>query len=163
MAGPEVGSAIEMISHYMRVVYGSLEQPDFSEAVRLAARDVHRPIQQSLTSLGSVEFLTEIDISDTACIYRVAGPDGMTVEVYVSSVLPYGAALLKKDDVLLGYLTAGAREGAWPERVVSAVSSHGILLLSEAVCRSATPIRSVDGSSYMTFFEALFADETETP
>jgi hypothetical protein len=149
------------LDHYLAVAYGSFNDPDASRATRLAAADVHEPIRNTLAAFGEVELLTEEDAADTACIYRVVGPEGFRVDAYISSVLPYAAALLAKGDKFVGYLDAST--AGWAERVVSGVIAHGIVLLPDRVCRSTSPMLDVATGKHLSYFQALFASEADTP
>ena len=134
---------------------------DRSRATSLAVGNVHEPVQLALAALGSVTVLTDDDIGDVSCIYQVDGPDRQSVTVFISTVLPYAAALLAQGSRYLRF--AGEDETGWSERVVRCLTDRGFVVLSEATCRAKSPQPRWSDGPRPSYFEHLFQDEFGPP
>ncbi|CCH86155.1 protein of unknown function [Modestobacter italicus] len=153
------GGIEETLEHYLRVALRSPE--DGSRAVSLAVANVHVPVQRALAELGQVAVQTEEDIGDISCVYEVSGPGPQGAVVFISTVLPYAAVILRQDGRYLRFATAA--DSGWPGSVVQCLTDRGVFVLSEAVCRSKRPNASWHGGPTHSYFEDLFEDEFGPP
>ena len=130
-------------------------------ATDLAAENVHHALQADLAELGSVEVMTEIDTGDRACAYRVSGPDDGHVDVEVSTVLPYAVVLVPDGPGTARYLTEVTDD--WAGQIVDLVREQGLLPLARETCRASSPLIDPYSGKPMTYFEAVFRDESGIP
>jgi hypothetical protein len=149
------------IDFYLWVAFGNPGEPDLRRAADLAAENVHQALQADLAKLGPVEVMTEIETADRACAYRLFGPDDDHVDVEVSTVLPYAVVLVPDGPGIARYLTEVTDD--WLGQVVDLVRQHGLLPLSRETCRASSPVIDPYSGKPMTYFEALFRDESGIP
>jgi hypothetical protein len=149
------------IDFYLWIAFGDPQDPDFRRAAHLAAENVHQALQEDLAALGQVEVLTETETADRACAYRLSGPDDDRVDVEVSTVLPYAVVLAPEGPGTARYLTEVTDD--WPGQVVDLVRRHGLLPLSRETCRANSRLRDPYTGEPMSYFQAIFRDESDTP
>ena len=153
------GGIEETLEQYLRVALRSRE--DGSKAASLAVANVHAPVQRALAELGKVTVQTEEDIGDISCVYEVSGPGSQGAVVFISTVLPYAAVILRQDGRYLRFATAA--DSRWPGSVVQCLTDRGLFVPSKAACRSKRPNPSWPGGPTRSYFEDLFEDEFGPP
>jgi hypothetical protein len=163
MAGRGVDSDLYVtVMTYVLAVYGETPTEVLERAMRLAASNSHSAIQESFALLGAVEVLTDEDAGDVSCVYRVSDSSDLEVEVYISTVMPYAAALTKRSNQVVMHV--GPTDVGLPGSVAESLSAHGVVLLSPDIWRSLAPLNvGMEGGVATTLWELLFEREMDVP
>ncbi|MQA36120.1 hypothetical protein [Modestobacter roseus] len=165
MAGQEADDKLHStVVAYVVAAYGERPKEMLGRARELAGANQHVSIQESLSGLGAVEVITDEDAGDLACAYRVSDPSDteVDVEVYISTVLPYAAAFLKRFNRVVSVVSL-ADEGL-PGLIARTLSGHGVALLAQDIWRSPVPTSvAARGVSVATLWELLFEQEMDVP
>lgn len=146
---------------YLAGALGGFSAPQLQKAADLANKNLHQAVLRSLSLLGETEILTDENVGDVSCVYRVSGPEDLEIEVFVFTLLPYAALLLKRGGLFAGYVDRD--QTGWAAEVRETIGDHGIMPLPEEVCIADSPVMDIAQGVPLSYFELLFASEIDTP